>query len=351
MADLEAAGAEVLLLSADAGVPGQLRGALRQAREHFGVLDGVVHAAGLPGGGMAERRTAAEAGRVLAPKVAALGPLAELIGPDTPAAERPRLLVLYSSIASVLGGLSESDYCAANTVLDACGAALAAVADRTQVLTVAWGVWQHDDWPGQLTGRPLAERAAYRERHGFADDGGCALLDRLVASADGGLSGAVVALRQALPDAIRDWAVINNLADLLDETAGQHGPARFPRPPLRTGFVPPRTGLETVDRRRVGRVPRHRPGRRRRPVLRPRRQLPGRHGHGSGHRAAAGPAHRPRRAVPAPDGRGLRGRARPGQPPRRPGRPGRSRRRLGPGRAAPPGGRYIRDRHSAARTP
>ncbi|MDI5967114.1 type I polyketide synthase [Streptantibioticus silvisoli] len=247
VAELEAAGARVLLLTADAGVPDDLRGALRRAQEEFGALHGVVHCAGVPGGGLTQRRTVAGAGEVLAPKVLAMGPLAELVGPDTPAGSRPKLLVLYSSIATVFGGVGEGDYCAANSVLDAYGTALAAAAPDTQVITVAWGQWQHDDWQGEQAGTVFAEQSAYRRRYGFTDDAGCAVLDRLVDGSAGGVRGSVVALRQPLPAAVREWAAMNDLDELAAGSAAvATGSARFPRPPLRTDFAAPRPGLQTA---------------------------------------------------------------------------------------------------------
>ncbi len=242
VAELESAGAEVLLLAADTGVAAELRAALRTATEHFGGLEGVIHAAGVQGGGLAQRQTVAGAGRVLAPKVSALGPLTELIGPDTPAHLRPKLLVLYSSVVTVVGGLGEGDYCAANSLLDAYGTALAATAPDTRVLTVAWGHWQHDDWQGETLD---ADRADYRQRYGFTAEAGCALLDRLVA----GVSGAVVALRQELPEAMRALKAINDLDELLDSTTAataDTSSTRFPRPPLRTDYAAPRSTLETT---------------------------------------------------------------------------------------------------------
>ncbi|MCX4750481.1 acyltransferase domain-containing protein [Kitasatospora sp. NBC_01287] len=249
VARLEAAGATVLLLTADAGVPDELRAALHQARRHFGALHGVVHCAGVAGGGLAGRQTAAGAARVLAPKVLAMGPLAELVGPDTPAELRPKLLVLYSSIATVLGGIGEGDYCAANSVLDAYGTALAAAAPDTQVISVAWGQWQHDDWQTELTGTVFAEQLDYRKRYGFTDEDGCALLERLVggtAGGGGGVSGSVVAPRQPLPQAVREWSGITDLEELVDAAAGASGSTRFPRPPLRTDYAAPRSSLETT---------------------------------------------------------------------------------------------------------
>lgn len=242
IARLESAGAQVLLLTADAGVPDELRAALRKAREHFGAVHGVVHAAGIPGGGWAQRQTTAAALNVLAPKVLAMGPLAELVGPHTAPADRPKLLVLYSSVVTALGDLGQSDYGAANSVLDAYGTALAAAATDTRVLTVAWGQWQHDAWQRPTAGAELNAQVAYRERYGFTDAGGCAQLDRLL----GPLSGSVLAVRQPLPEAHREWARISDLDAVLAPARRKGSSARFPRPPQRTGFLAPRNELEST---------------------------------------------------------------------------------------------------------
>ncbi|MGW4058214.1 type I polyketide synthase [Amycolatopsis sp. NPDC004747] len=218
--------AEVLVLKADAGVPEQLTEALVEAKLRFGELDSIVHAAGLPGGGLAQRRTAEDMRRTLDPKVRAVRPLL---------AARPRRLVLFSSIVTVVGGIGEADYCAANSVLDAHGAALS-TAD-TQVVTVAWGHWQHDSWADEATGEA---RLAYRRRYGFGAEAGCAVLDKL---AGNGFRGTVVALRQDLPSARRELAELNDLGGLLE--AAPTPKSRYPRPPLRTEYAAPRGELET----------------------------------------------------------------------------------------------------------
>ncbi|TDQ00458.1 type I polyketide synthase [Labedaea rhizosphaerae] len=242
VAELEAAGVEVLLLAADAGKPDQLRAALHDCRAHFGALHGIVHAAGLPSSGMVQRQTAAGTRAVLAPKIAAMGPLAELFGPDTPAEQRPELLVLYSSAVTAFGGIGEGDYCAANTVLDSYGAALAAAGTST-VVTVAWGPWLHDAWQSALSGSAseLAERAgAYRRKYGFTDNGGCALLDRAVRRGDGN----VLALRQSIADSLREWSALGDLDSLVEASVVAPAGERFPRPRLRTEFVAPRNDTE-----------------------------------------------------------------------------------------------------------
>ncbi|MDI5941164.1 SDR family NAD(P)-dependent oxidoreductase [Micromonospora sp. DH15] len=62
---MEAAGASVLVLAADVTDPADLRRVRAAAEAEFGGIDGIVHAAGLPGGGMAEVKDRAEADRVL----------------------------------------------------------------------------------------------------------------------------------------------------------------------------------------------------------------------------------------------------------------------------------------------
>ncbi|MFE0650164.1 SDR family NAD(P)-dependent oxidoreductase [Streptomyces sp. NPDC059534] len=242
VAALEAAGAEVLLLTADAGVPEQLRDALRRCREHFGALHGVVHAAGVPAGGLAVRRTVAETAAVLAPKVLAMAPLAELAGPGAPEGERLELLVLYSSAVTVLGGLGEGDYCAANTVLDSYAAALAGAAPGTRVLSVAWSPWQHDAWGAEAEDGLAGRVRAYRSAYGFTDEGGCGLLDRMIA----GAQGPVLALRQPLDAARRAWESLSDLNAPAEDTREAVGATRFPRPHLRSAYVAPGAGLETT---------------------------------------------------------------------------------------------------------
>jgi len=191
---------------------------------------------------MLQRQSAEQGHAVLGPKVLAMPALAELVGPATPAELRPELLVLYSSAITSFGGIGEGDYCAANTVLDSYGAALAGSAPSTRVLTVAWGPWQHDDWQVTAAGG-LAERASrYRQRYGFTDEDGCAFLERMLSVA----SGSVLAVRQSMAEARAEWLAVLDLDALTGATAAPPAAERFPRPQLRTEFVAPRTELELL---------------------------------------------------------------------------------------------------------
>ena len=111
---LEAKGAEFEIVAGDVARVDDVRRAVRRARERFGALHGVLHAAGVPGMGMMQFKTIADMDRVLAPKVAGTLAIAEAIG-DAPL----DFLVLLSSVASWTGALGQADYSAANSFLDA----------------------------------------------------------------------------------------------------------------------------------------------------------------------------------------------------------------------------------------
>ncbi|MBO0870625.1 MAG: SDR family NAD(P)-dependent oxidoreductase, partial [Micromonosporaceae bacterium] len=111
---IEQAGGEVLVVAADVTEPADLRRVREAAQAAFGGLDGIVHAAGLAGGGMAEVKQRDVAWAVLAPKLAGTLALAQVFG-DLPM----DFVALCSSITAVVGGFGQVDYCAANAFLDA----------------------------------------------------------------------------------------------------------------------------------------------------------------------------------------------------------------------------------------
>jgi phthiocerol/phenolphthiocerol synthesis type-I polyketide synthase E len=136
--EIEELGGEVLALAADVTDEAAMREVVRQARERFGPVQAAIHAAGVPGGGVIQLKTAGAAARVLAPKVRGTRALAAAL-----AGEPLELLVLCSSTFALTGGVGQVDYCAANNFLDA----FARQASQTsqsglRAVSLDWGAWQ-----------------------------------------------------------------------------------------------------------------------------------------------------------------------------------------------------------------
>jgi acyl carrier protein len=131
---METAGAVVHVLAADVTDPARLREVRELAEREFGGLDGIVHAAGLPGGGVAEVKERAAAEAVLAPKIAGTLALAEAFA-DLPM----DFVALCSSVTAVSGDFGQVDYCAANNFLDAY--ARGDHGWQARVVSHDWGGW------------------------------------------------------------------------------------------------------------------------------------------------------------------------------------------------------------------
>jgi acyl transferase domain-containing protein len=134
--EIERAGAEVMIVSADVTDREQMQMTLDRTLERFGALHGVIHAAGIAGGGLIQWKAPETAAKVLAPKVQGTQVL-ESILKET----RLDFLVLCSSTVSLTGGVGQVDYCAANAFLDAFARYHTS---KYGVFTVSinWDVWQ-----------------------------------------------------------------------------------------------------------------------------------------------------------------------------------------------------------------
>lgn len=130
----EELGAEVMVLRADVTDRAQMQAVKTQILERFGTLHGIIHAAGVAGGGMIQLKSRAAVEPILAPKVQGTLVLASLFQ------ESPLdFWVLCSSLSSLLGGFGQVDYCAANAFLD-CFAHTDAPIPYT--IAINWGTWQ-----------------------------------------------------------------------------------------------------------------------------------------------------------------------------------------------------------------
>ncbi|MDZ8079256.1 MAG: SDR family NAD(P)-dependent oxidoreductase [Nostoc sp. DcaGUA01] len=134
--ELEELGAEVLAIAADVSNIEQMQSAIAQAQQQFGQLNGVIHAAGIPGGGAIQRKTPDEAETILTPKVKGtivIDTIFKNIELD--------FFVLVSSNSSIVAEFGQVDYCAANAFLDAYAHCNAGKQNRF-ITSINWDTWQ-----------------------------------------------------------------------------------------------------------------------------------------------------------------------------------------------------------------
>jgi NAD(P)-dependent dehydrogenase (short-subunit alcohol dehydrogenase family) len=133
---LERLGAEVMVAEADVTDLKAMQAAVDGAIARFGPIRGVIHSAGVPGGGVIERRTREAAEAVLAPKVTGTLVL------DSIFKKRDLdFFLIFSSLNSIVGGFGQADYTAANSFLDAF-AHYRSSRNRGLTATVNWDAWR-----------------------------------------------------------------------------------------------------------------------------------------------------------------------------------------------------------------
>ncbi|MEO3812460.1 type I polyketide synthase [Sphaerisporangium sp. B11E5] len=175
--ELERLGAEVTVVSGDVADQTVVRQAVDLAKERYGGLDGVLHAAGVPGAGLTRFTTTAGIDQVLAPKVAGTRALLrELRG------EQVGFVVLFSSTdVATGGGTGRLASCAANAYLDA--SAYARPLPGTRVVSIGWGEWVQNTRAEDLSGyTPETRELSVRRRAAFGigeEQGWRAMLDAL----------------------------------------------------------------------------------------------------------------------------------------------------------------------------
>jgi acyl transferase domain-containing protein len=133
---IEDVGGEVLIVAADVTNEAHMQSVLKQARSRFGEINGVVHAAGVPGAGIIQIKTPAMAANVLAPKVAGTRVLDAVLKDS-----ELDFFIMCSSRSAILGGFGNVDYCAANAYLDAF-AHYKRATNGGAVVSINWDAWQ-----------------------------------------------------------------------------------------------------------------------------------------------------------------------------------------------------------------
>ncbi|MEA2601552.1 MAG: hypothetical protein QOF89_2544 [Acidobacteriota bacterium] len=232
--ELEAAGAEVLVAGADVADPLALAVVVAAAEAQFGAVHGVIHAAGLPGGGLLQRKTRREAEAVLAPKVRGALALERVFR------GRPLdFMVLFSSITSVLAQPGQADYAAANAFLDAFAQERTARGELT--LSLGWDAWREVGMAVDTT--VPAEFREWRQQElkmGMTSAEGVEAFRRALAAASRALPWLVVSTHDLASRLERNVA-----ASVLEELERAQAPrASHPRPLLANAYAAPQSDAE-----------------------------------------------------------------------------------------------------------
>ncbi|WEK70392.1 MAG: SDR family NAD(P)-dependent oxidoreductase [Candidatus Chryseobacterium colombiense] len=133
--DMEQLGNTIVYQSLDLCDENGLSELINSIYEKYNRLDGVIHGAGLLEDKLFKQKTTSSFGRVFDTKVKPLRVLAEQLRTDC------QFVVLFSSIASVYGNKGQTDYAAANSVLDDYANALNKKL-KGKVISINWGPWK-----------------------------------------------------------------------------------------------------------------------------------------------------------------------------------------------------------------
>lgn len=222
---LEKLGAKVLIANADVANLTELKEAVTKARRYFGTIDGVIHTAGEVSSGLMSTKTEAVIARVFAPKVQGMQAL-QAIFKDDPL----DFMLLCSSLATIAGGLSKIDYCAANAYLDAVAHA-AYRKSAYPVISINWDSWREVG---------MAADMEMPEGVGISPKEGAAVFEQIV---NGPNMPQIIVSTLDLTTRLRQTQ-----HDLIAQPFIFTAPVktgRFPRPALQTVFKSPESELET----------------------------------------------------------------------------------------------------------
>jgi non-ribosomal peptide synthase protein (TIGR01720 family) len=229
---MEEAGAEVLTAAVDVCDEAAMRELVEGARERFGPIRGVMHMAGVPGAGESGRAEAEDVAATLAPKLGGARVLESVLDPD-----ELDFLVLGSSLMASWPAPGWTDYCAANSALDAFARAYG---DRTGVFTasIEWPRWRDSGMAVDMARRAGQVSPA----EGLSNAEGIEVFHRVLEwSDDSQVLVSATDFREPVAPAARSRPAGSASAgdEQVAGTSGGHA-----RPELSTEYVAPRSEVE-----------------------------------------------------------------------------------------------------------
>jgi acyl transferase domain-containing protein len=230
---LEELGAEVLVVSTDVADEAGMQSVVTQTLERFGQLHGVIHAAGLAGEKaikLIPEVDRADCELHFQAKVYGLYSLEKVLQ-----GRELDFCLLFSSNASVLGGLGSVAYTAANQFMDA-------VAQRR--CQKAGIPWISANWDGWLTGEGERLAAAFEtslDQYAMTSQESVEAFRRVLCGAP---AGQIVVSTGDLPSRLKLWIRPDSTRRAAHDAADAVSAALHPRPAIAAAYAPPTDELE-----------------------------------------------------------------------------------------------------------
>ncbi len=229
---LEEAGAEIFIGSADVSDLNQMEEVIKKAEEQFGEILGIIHSAGIAGGGMIQLKKVEEAEKVLSPKVKGTRVL-EYLMKD----RKLEFFILCSSGTSIMGGVGQVDYCAANIFLDAFAFYKNTKGD---ILTqsINWDAWQEVGMAveTEIPGYKQKARIEYLQQYGILPEEGIDAFSRILCSNSPQIIVSTLKLN------LKQAPKLSFMLEVVDDIKIK--PPKHPRPKQKIEYIPPVNDIE-----------------------------------------------------------------------------------------------------------
>lgn len=173
IAQMQSWGGHVMLLQSDVCNLDQLFKVREHVTQQWGDINGIVHSAGIAGGGFMELKTKADVEQVFAAKVQGSLNLIEVFK------HQPLdFMLMCSSQNALKGGIARSDYGAANAFMDGL-AAKYSHSKNLPIISVNWCAWRET---GMAFENHQQKSAGEAKKHGISNVEGTGLFDLIIKS-------------------------------------------------------------------------------------------------------------------------------------------------------------------------
>jgi len=140
--EMEMPGGTVTYIQADISCKKSVNNLVNSVKERYGVINGIIHAAGLIKDSYIQKKSISDVYRVIKPKIKGTLILDEFLKD-----EHLDFFMLFSSLASVVGNAGQSDYCYANGFLDNFSFYRKSLSEKGEryghTITVNWPFWRN----------------------------------------------------------------------------------------------------------------------------------------------------------------------------------------------------------------